>query len=598
MLFFRLWQLQVLGKEKYQMYSRTSRIRLIEEPAPRGQIVDRQGEILVSNRPSFGVYAIPADLREAPRTLGRLSSILDTPLEELEEKVGEGKMIPYQPLPLKGDVDMETVAKIEEQKEDLPGIIVRVQPLRIYPGGDLASHLFGYLGEITKEQLVRNEYKNYKGGDLIGQYGLERAFNSQLHGINGGVEIEVNALGREVRTVNQFTPKIGAAVRLTIDKRLQRAAERAMTGQKGAVVAIDPDSGEILALLSKPSFNPNMFSSKVSVEDWQKMAQDPWRPMYNRALMSQYPPGSVFKLINAAAALESGAATPQTAFRCSGKFNLGSQEFKCWNKGGHGTVDLYHSITQSCNVYHYQLGLRTGIDEIARVAKELGLGAPVGLGIGDEAKGLVPTPEWKKKAYGGEWYSGNTVITSIGQGMILTTPLQLANAVAAIANGGTLYKPTVIKSLEAEDGEVLQQFEPQVIRQVNISAETLAFLRKAMWGVVNDGGTGSKAFIPKVGVSGKTGTAQVVKITEARKRAAARGVLSVRDHAWFVCFAPYEHPQVALVVFVEHGGAGGQAAAPIAKQILEAYLDIKKEPPASGSDKEAPVSGTEDLEGE
>lgn len=589
-LFFRLWQLQVLGGEKYQMYSRTNRIRLIEEPAPRGQIMDRNGEMLVTNRPSFGVYAIPADLKDTAKTLSRLAVILDMSAEELQEKIAEGKMIPYQPMLLKWNVDKRMVVQIEEQKEDLPGVVVRVQPLRSYNSGDFAAHLLGYLGEIAKEQLVKAEFKSYKAGDLIGQMGLERAYNQQLRGLNGGVEIEVNALGREVRTLKHFNSKIGGTLHLTIDKRLQQAAERAMAGQKGAVVALDPNSGEILAMLSKPSFDPNRFSDRISVDDWQKLAQDPWHPMYNRVLMSQYPPGSVFKLITAAAALERGVATPHTVFNCGGKLVLGGHEYKCWNKGGHGNLDLYHSITQSCNVYHYQLGLRAGIDEIARVAKELGLGQAVGLGVGDEAKGLVPSPEWKKKAGGGEWYAGNTVITSIGQGMILATPLQLANAVAAIANGGTLYKPTVVKALETEDGEVLQEFEPQVIHQVNISSETLAFLRKAMWGVVNDGGTGSKAFIPKMGVSGKTGTAQVVKITEARKRAAARGVLSVRDHAWFVCFAPYENPQVAMVVFVEHGGAGGQTAAPLAKQILEAYFAIKSK------DKETPLPGVEDQE--
>lgn len=596
LLFFRLWQLQVLGGEKYQMYARTNRIRLIEEPAPRGQVMARGGEILVVNRPCFGIYAIPADLKDAPKTLSRLAAILDTPEEEFALKIGESRGVPYQPVLLKWNVDLKTVSLIEEQKIDLPGVIVRVQPMRIYSDGDFASHLLGYMGEISKEQLVKAEFKGYKRGDFIGQYGLERAFNQQLSGANGGLEIEVNALGREVRTLNHIIPKTGTSLRLTIDKRLQQAVERAMSGQKGAVVAIDPHSGEILALLSKPSYDPNMFAAKISVEDWQKITLDPWRPLYNRALMSQYPPGSVFKLITAAAALERGVATPETHFRCGGSFVLGGHEYKCWNKGGHGYPDLYHSITQSCNVYHYQLGLRAGIDEIARLAHELGLGEKVGVGVGDEAKGLVPTPQWKKKVQGGEWYGGNTVITAIGQGMISATPLQLANAVAAIANGGTLYRPTMVKSLEAEDGEVLQQFEPQIIRQVNISPETLAFLRKAMWGVVNDGGTGSKAHIPKIGVSGKTGTAQVVKITEARKRAAARGVISVRDHAWFVCFAPYDNPEVAMAVFVEHGGAGGQAAAPVAKQILQAYFAAKSTPPPSASEPETPLTGIEDGE--
>ncbi|MBI3003038.1 MAG: penicillin-binding protein 2, partial [candidate division NC10 bacterium] len=456
-----------------------------------------------------------------------------------------------------------------ERKLDLPGVSLRIHPVRAYPSGTLAAHLLGYVSEVNQAQLAREEFRDFTPGEPFGQAGVERRFDAFIRGIDGGEQIEVDALGRITRLVERMEPQAGFNLVLTIDRRLQDAAEKAFAGKSGAVVAMDPRTGEILAWVSNPSYDPGLFTQRISAEEWEALAGDPRHPLQNRPLQGQYPPGSIFKLIVAAAALESGTITPAFTVDCPGTFSLGNFTFDDWKREGHGVVNLRQAIAESCNIYFYQLALKTGIEPIAEMAREFGLGGPLGLGFGDEARGLVPTPGWKQEVIREPWYPGNTVNTAIGQGMVLATPLQILTMVSAIANGGTLYKPWVVRRVESWQGEVVEEYGPEVLRRARVRPETLRVLREGMWGVVNDEkGTGQRARIPWVEVAGKTGTAQVVRKQAGQDR---RGL---KDHAWFVAYAPAANPEIAVVVLAEHSGFGSAAAAPVARAVLEAAFPL------------------------
>ncbi len=561
-LLLRLWYLQILEGNRYFMLSTSNRLRVRPVEAPRGFILDRNGEILVENRPTFDLYVTPEDVTSPKEVAAALAEILRVTPAEIEARLAEGSLQPYQPLLLRKDLDERMMVAVEERKLDLPGVSLRIRPVRAYPGGGMAANLLGYVSEVNQAQLAREEYQDFRPGDNIGQAGVERRFDAFIRGLDGGEQVEVDARGRAVRLVSRIEPRSGSNIYLTIDKRIQEAAEAAFAGKKGAVVAMNPTTGEILAMVSRPSYDPNLFAQRLSGEDWQRIATDPNHPLQNRAFQAQYPPGSVFKLIVAIAGLESGALTPETKFNCPGYFYLGNVRFDDWKKGGHGTLDLRGAIVNSCNVYFYQAGLRVGIEEITRVARAFGLGEPPGLDLGDEAKGHLPDPAPRLRR---GWSAGNTVVASIGQGLVVTSPMQLLTMVSAIANGGTIYRPWVVKKIASLSGEILEEYEPAPVRQVQVKPETLAFIRQAMLGVVNEG-TGARAKVPGLPIGGKTGTAQVVRKGEGK------GQAELKDHGWFVSFAPVDNPQIALVVLVENGGFGGQVAAPVAKAIYEAAL--------------------------
>lgn len=564
LLLLRLWYLQVLEGRHYATLSANNRLRLRPVEAPRGFILDRYGEVLVENRASFNVYVTPADVSDIPETATALAAILKQGPEEVATKIEAGKGRPYQPVLLAREVDHQTMVAIEERKLGLPGVSLRVHPIRAYPQSGIAVHLLGYVGEVHREQLYREEYRDFRPGETMGQVGVERRFDAFLRGIDGGEEIEVDARGRLVRLLDRLEPQSGFNLVLTIDKKLQMAAEKAFAGKRGAVLGMNPQTGEILVWVSQPAYDPNLFAQRLEAREWEALASNPHHPLQNRPLQALYPPGSVFKLVVAAAGIESGTLTPETTFYCPGHFTLGNFTFDDWKQEGHGQQNLMQAIANSCNVYFYQAALRVGIDPIVQVARELGLGQPTEIGLGDEAKGLVPTPAWKRQALGEPWYPGNTVITAIGQGMVLATPLQLLTMVSAIANGGILYRPWLVKRAESWEGEVVAAYGPEVIRRVSLSPETLALLRRGMFLAVEEG-TGKAARIPGVRVAGKTGTAQVVKKE-------GRAGQHLKDHGWFVAFAPYEDPQIALVVIAEHAGFGSVAAAPVAKAILQALF--------------------------
>ncbi len=573
-LLLRLWYLQILEGDRYFTLSTNNRLRVRPVEAPRGFILDRNGEILVENRPTFDLYATPEDVINTKEVAATLAEILGVSPGEIEARLHEGRERPYQPLLLRKDLDEGMMVAVEERRLDLPGISLHVRPVRAYPIGGAAANLLGYVSEVNQTQLAREEYQDFRPGENIGQAGVERRFDAFIRGIDGGEQIEVDARGRALRMVSRIEPHSGANVYLTIDKRIQEAAETAFAGKKGAVVAMNPTTGEILAMVSRPSYDPNLFAQRLTGEEWEKLATDRTHPMENRAFQAQYPPGSIFKLMVAIAGLESGALTPETKFNCPEHFYLGTAKFDDWKKGGFGVLDLKSAITHSANVYFYQAGLRVGIDPIVRTAKAFGLGEPPGLGLGDEVKGNLPNPQPRR---GGQpaWTPGNTVISSIGQGPVVTSPMQLLGMVSAIANGGTIYRPWVVKKITSLSGEILDEYEPEAVRQVAVKPETLAFIRQAMLGVVNEG-TGARAKVPGILIAGKTGTAQVVKKGDEKGHAA------LKDHGWFVSFAPVDNPQIAVVVLVENGGFGGLVAAPVAKAVYEAAFGARQPFPHPG----------------
>jgi penicillin-binding protein 2 len=580
-LLLRLWHLQVLEGMHFFALSTNNSLRVRPVEAPRGFILDRHREILVENRPSFDVFVTPEDVARNPATVRAIAEVLGIDPQAVVDRIAEGMERPYQPLLLRKSIDDRLLAAVEERKLDLPGVTLQIRPVRAYPTEGMAANILGYVSEVSQAQLTREEFQDFRPGEHIGQAGIEQRFDAFLRGIDGGAQMEVDARGRALRELSRLDPRSGLNLLLTLDRRLQSAAEEAMRDKDGAVVVLNPSTGEILAMVSKPSYDPNLFAQGLTVEGWRDLIHNPKHPLQNRVLQAQYPPGSVFKIITAMAGLESGAITPETRFYCGGSFSLGRFTFADWKKGGHGWLDLRGGITNSCNVYFYQVALKTGIDEMARVANEFGLGQPPGLGLGDEARGIVPSPAWKKEHQGDAWYPGNTVITGIGQGLVVTSPMQIARMVAAVANGGILYRPWVLKRVESLGGDVIEEYEPEIVRRVNIRPETMAVVREGMLGVV-DHGTGRRAHVDGVAIAGKTGTAQVVRKEEAKRRK------DLKDHGWFAGFAPFENPQLVVVVLVENGGFGGQVAAPVAKAVFEAAFHAPR-PAAAPQDPNAPV---------
>jgi penicillin-binding protein 2 len=466
---------------------------------------------------------------------------------------------------------------VETRRLDLPGVMVDVVIRRNYPYRSLAAHIIGHLGEISQEELEKDLYNNHKAGYLVGKYGIEQSYEVELMGESGGRQIEVNAVGRMMRVLGTVEPTPGNNLFLTLDLELQKAAEEALAGKNGAVVALDPRNGDVLAMVSKPDFDPNLFSRGITPENWKSIIGNPARPLQNRATQGQYPPGSVFKIITALAALEEKVITPDTVFSCSGAFPFGNRDYHCWKKEGHGRPDLKRAIVESCDVYFYQVGLRLGVDRIAKYASAVGLGKSTGYPLGQEKPGLVPTSAWKLKRFRIPWQTGETLSVAIGQGFNLATPLQVACSLSALFNGGRFFQPRVVQSVRSPDGEVLREIPPLAARSLHFTPEHVEFIREALWGVVNaPGGTGSRAKIQGFDVAGKTGTSQVIQKREGRGEI---NLPEFQDHAWFACFAPAPNPEITVVAFVEHGGGGGAVAAPVARKVMENYFLRKKSSP-------------------
>lgn len=556
---FRLLQLQILDGNKYKELSENNRLKIVKIPATRGIIYDRNGVALVKNIPLLSASVIANNLKEID--INDLSKLVKINPEELKEIINKKDNGPFTSIKIKQGLTFEELARVEARRSDFPGLSIDVESSRQYPFGKIGSHVIGYLGKITPQQSSNKELRSLPPDALIGQWGAEAMFDATLRGVAGEKVIEVDALGRELRKLQESPAVKGSDIYLSIDINVQKAAEESFGDKAGAIVAVKPNSGEILALASLPSFDPNLFARGIPYEEWKSLIEDKKKPMLNRAIQSQYPPGSIFKIITAIAALEEKVIDEKEKIFCRGGINYGSWSFGCWRKGGHGFVDLHKALVESCDVYFYEIGRRLGIDKIYKYAVAFGFGKETGIDIipVKEKKGLIPNAEWKRERKKLPWYLGDTFISAIGQGFITVTPIQMAMMTSTIFNGGYIYKPSLIKDNKT------------FVRTVRIDQKTINIIKGALSGVVNEqGGTAQSArsFLTQVG--GKTGTAQVV----GKKK----GLSGERfmDHAWFVAFAPVENPEIALSVFVEHGGSGGAVAAPIAKKTIEAYVKSKE----------------------
>lgn len=558
----RLWQLQILQGSEYKKISEENRLRIVKVAAPRGIIYDRNGIPLVKNTPYYFVSVNPENMERL--NISALAELLKMDRGSLTEKIrGRPRQNLYEPIRLKEGLSFKEIAVIEARRSDFPGLSVEVDVTRDYLFGSIGAHLIGYLGRPNEFQYRHPDFKDIPSDAFIGQWGIEGLYDRQLRGTAGERVIEMDALGRELKLLREKHPVRGEDLKLAMDIQIQKEAEKSFGEKTGALVALKPDTGEILAFVSRPSFDPNLFARGIKYKQWEELNQNKKLPLLNRALQSQYPPGSTFKIVTAIAALEEGVIDLNTKVTCNGGIAYGRWHFGCWQKNGHGIISLHRALVESCDVYFYEAGKRLGIDRIASYARELSLGKETGLQMVTERHGLIPDTKWKMEKRKQPWYLGETFNASIGQGYVSVTPFQMAQLASIVANGGYVYKPSFLK-LDSP---------PEPVKRLNIKQETFDAVKKALCGVVNEsGGTGWAARSSIVTICGKTGTAQVVGV---KKDSKYNGIY--RDHAWFVAFAPYEMPEVALSVMVEHGGHGGTAAAPVAKRAIEAYLQSSKQ---------------------
>lgn len=572
-LISRLAYLQAVQGEYYGKLADGNRIRLIPIMAPRGSFFDRYGVPVVSNRPGFSVELVPLSGPIDDVVIEKLAAILSIDPQEIREKV-QRKQGSFEPILVKNDLDSATVTRIEEQRANLPGVVIQVQAIRNYPFQDMAAHALGYVGEISKEQLEKRNGQGYRSGDIIGKDGLEWVYDDIIRGADGGQQVEVDVAGRPVQVIGKKDPTPGDNLVLTIDARIQKAAEQALdeqlkylqeqtpykNAQAAAVVAINPQTGEILAMASRPNFNPGWFAGGgISSVNWKTISENKFNPLNNRAIAGEYAPGSIYKIVTGAAALELGVTTPYEEIFCGGRHRI--YDAWCWDKNGHGNENFVGALADSCDIYFYEMGLRLGIDNIERYSRLWGLGKYTGINLPGEAAGLVPNRQWKQQNLAEEWFEVENLFVSIGQGFHMYTPLQLANVVSAVANGGTLYKPRLVSQIIGQNGEVKQQFGPEEIGKVPLNPATLNLLREGLRKVATDGTAGGVFEGFPVPVAGKTGTAENPPYD---------------DFALFACYAPLDEPTIAIVVVVEQGGHGGSAAGPIARKTMEAAFNINQ----------------------
>jgi len=621
-LVVQLWRLQILQTQGYQYQADANRFRLVSIDAPRGVIYDRQGHLLVRNVPHYSVSIVPAALPEDETLKGavltRLSELLEIPVSSkvastggvgarpgIEEILEQDTTAPYAPVSIKTNVDKQVAFLIEEEHQYLPGVIVEITPRREYPSGVLTSHAVGYVGRMPAERVdhyLNQTNEDYTINDRVGLMGVEAAYEEQLRGRKGVKHIEVDAFEREVNVLAIDPPQPGHNLVLTLDVDLQQAAESALRegmrrvdSTSGVVIAMDPQTGAILAMVSLPSYDNNLFARGISAEDYGQLSDDPEHPLVNHAISGQYPPGSTFKIVPAAAGLEEGVIDRETRLKCEGELLLPNkyfpddpqkaQVFRCWYKWGHGALNIIDGIAQSCDIYFYQVGggfedfSGLGMEKLGEYARAFGFGEPTGIALTGESAGLIPDDHWKRVNYGEHWVTGDTYNAVIGQGYVLVTPLQLLNATVAIANGGTLYRPQVLYQIIDTEGTTVQGFAPEVIRQVPVSAQNLDLVREGMRAAVTRG-TAHRANLAEIAVAGKTGTAEYPGPRDEE------GILPT--HAWFTAFAPYEEPEIALLVFVSGGHEGAKIAVPIAAKILRVYFGL---PQPVGEDIVGPPPG-------
>lgn len=560
-LLLQYWFLQGVNSKRYRELAENNRIRTMSIAAPRGLLTDRNGHILAENKPAFKVVVtMGPSSGSIDEISANLASLLVLDASEIREKLSRTRAA-YQPVTIKNKASFEDVAAVEARRVEMPEVSVEVVPVRSYPQAESAAHVVGRVGEVTDRQLKQKAFADFEPGRVVGQSGLEALYNDALTGTDGLRRVVVNSRGVEVSLYEDQPAHAGGVVELTLSANLQAAMEQAFKGRAGSAVALDPYTGEVLGLVSSPGFDPNSFSSGIERSLWESLSRDPETPLFNRAIQGQYAPGSLFKVVVAAAALELGLITPETTTYCPGYASIYGHVFRCNRGTGHGNVSLGRALGESCNVYFYLLGAKLDIQRVAEYARLFGLGSATGIDLPNEALGLIPDPAWKERLFKAPWYPGETISVSIGQGQVLATPLQMARMMAVIANGGKLVQPHLVR-LAA--GRPVAYESP---RSIGLKPSTLAAIRRGLFMAVNAGGSAQRAQIADLVVAGKTGSAQVVSSSKLRE-----DVRSIQPRAWFAGFAPLDNPRIALAVLVDHGGSGGTAAAPVALAILEKFF--------------------------
>jgi penicillin-binding protein 2 len=566
------WVLQVVQHAKFEEMAENNHQRTLALRAPRGLVFDRYGKVLVENRASYSISIVREHTKDLSRTVRMLARVLGTDEDDVRVIVERHRREPsYRPITIVQAATLAQVTAVAARRLELPDVVVEQVPTRSYPE-TMGAHLFGYVGEVNDVQVAAED--GLKSGDIIGQSGIEKVYNTMLMGDDGARRVVVNSLGREIRTLEEDAPTEGHRLQLTVDYDVQKAIEDGFDSIKfnGAAVVLDPSNGDVLGFTSRPAYDPNAFASGIDRVTWASLTSDEDRPLNDRAIQGRYSPGSTFKMAIATAALQEGVITPNFTVHCTGGATFFGRPFKCWKKGGHGTMDLRHAIEQSCNVYFYTIGNMTGIDKIHKWATALGLGVKSGIDLPNEVEGLVPSPKWKQDRFKEKWYAGETISVSIGQGSVSVTPVSMAVYAATLANGGTRVTPHLLKAVDDGSGWK-PAVKPAAMSKAPLDPAKLQAIRDGLWMVVNQAGTGHNAQLKGYDVSGKTGTAQV--ISNKGKAAAGKTTKDLRDNGWFVFFAPRDKPEIAGVVFLEHGVHGSNAAL-IAHHILDTFF-AKKE---------------------
>jgi penicillin-binding protein 2 len=581
LLFLRLFYLQVIRHDTYHAKAEDNRISIVPVAPNRGLILDRNGIVLARNYSAYTLELAPRKLRNLEATIDALAELVEIqPRDRARFKKLLAETRNAESLPIRTRLSDEEVARFAANRYRFPGVELQARLFRQYPRGDLASHVIGYIGRISERDQERlaelGVEANYRGTDFIGKAGVEASYQQELHGTTGFEQVEIDAGGRGIRTLSRTSAQPGNNLSLTLDIRLQEVAEKAFGDRRGALIALEPATGAVLAFVSKPGFDPNLFVEGIDPASWAELNSSPDRPLNNRAIAGVYPPGSTFKPFMALAALELGKRTPKSAISDPGYFEFGGRRFRDSKPGGHGHVDLYKSIVVSSDTFYYQLANDMGIDAIAAFMKRLGFGSRSGIDLDGEAVGVLPSPEWKMKRFRRpeqqRWYAGETISIGIGQGYNAYTPMQLALAVATLANSGMMFRPRLIDHVENLRTGERRYFEPQLLQRLDFKPENVEFVKRAMAGV-NLVGTGARAFAgARYTSGGKTGTAQVIGIKQGEKYVESKVAERFRDHSLFIVFAPLESPKIALAVLVENAGFGARAAAPIARAVLDYYL--------------------------
>ncbi len=579
LLGLRLWHLQIREGPYYRDLSENNRTRLVLLEPARGLIYDRHGVLLANNVPSFSLYVTLEDVKDREALIQQLSNLLgfDPTLVRKKMTAKGSKLLPRK---IKDRMTLRDAMLVESNRLDMPGVMIQVESQRNYPGGVTAAHLLGYVGEISADQLEKPEFVDLHQGSIVGQYGVEKSYDRHMRGMAGQKNVEVDALGHEKKAVVVERPQAGNDLYLTIDVRLQKVAEDLLGGEYGAIVALDPNSGDILAMASRPGFDPNVLSRELTAKQWVEIVQDEGRPLNNRASQGQYPPGSIFKIPMAVAALETKTMSPSSTVFCNGGYQFGKRLYHDWKASGHGYVDLHNALVHSCDVYFYTIGQRMGIDVMAEFGKDFGLGKATGVELPSERAGIMPSTAWKQKAKNEQWLPGETISAAIGQGYVTVTPLQMASLVGTVANNGVSYRPRLVQAVMDRTSGNLQELPAVPRGKINAKPETFRVIKDALADVVTKG-TATRAKSSMVTIGGKTGTAQVAALRTGPEENIPK---KFRDHAWFVAFAPVESPKIAVAVLAEHMGHGGAAAAPLAKEVIETYMKLAPQVPAVTSD--------------